>query len=47
MPLMYGQVLPDGRAYFYDPQMGGGKALTYEQIKQSYKDVKTDLMKGK
>ena len=45
--VMYGQVLPNGRAYFYDPQLGGGKALAYDDLRKKYTDMKTYFMKEK
>lgn len=43
--VMYGQVLPNGKAYFYDPQIGG-KALTYDYLRNVYKDMRTYYMSG-
>lgn len=38
--IMYGQVLPNGRAYFYDPQIGGG-TMTYDYLRTVYKNMRT------
>jgi hypothetical protein len=33
--VIYGQVLPNGKYYFYDPQIGGG-ALTLDQARSLF-----------
>jgi hypothetical protein len=43
--VMYGQVLPNGKAYFYDPQIGG-RTLTYDYLRGVYKDMRTYYMIG-
>jgi hypothetical protein len=38
--VMYGQVLPNGKYFFYDPQAGGGQ-IFLETIQSKYKDLKS------
>lgn len=44
--IMYGQVLPNGRTYFYDPQIGG-RTMTYDYLRTVYKDMRTYYMRPK
>jgi hypothetical protein len=41
--VMYGQRLPNGRYYFYDPQVGG-KAMTLQEARAKYNLTRTYYM---
>ncbi|WKB55622.1 LysM peptidoglycan-binding domain-containing protein [Eleftheria terrae] len=42
--VLYGQVLPSGKYYFYDPQLGGG-AMTLDQARAAYNLQRTYYMR--
>ncbi|CAN7588817.1 hypothetical protein [Rhizobacter sp. LjRoot28] len=42
--VLYGQVLPNGKYYFYDPQIGG-RAMTLEQARGTYNLLRTYHMR--
>jgi hypothetical protein len=44
--VLYGQVLPNGKYYFYDPQIGG-KALNLEQARARYNLTRTYYLEKK
>ena len=42
--IMYGQVLPNGKSYFWDPQIGGS-VMSYQQVQALYKNAVSYFMR--